>query len=282
MEIRLWGTRGSIPSPGPETVRYGGNTTCVELLLAGGERIIIDAGTGLRPLGRELMQSPRPIECHLLITHIHWDHTLGFPFFLPIYDPATRIRVDGCARSLQGIRMTLNNGMVDGIFPVAFEDLSARIEPTNELGHGALRAGTAEVLGTEIQHPQGGMGFRIKEEDRTFVFLTDNELRPDAWPGRTPSDFARFCEGADLLIHDAQYRPDEIPLKRGWGHSDCLSTVDLALSAGVQRLLLFHHDPDRSDTQVDEILAMAREHAARNGRTSLIVEAAHEGGVWRI
>jgi phosphoribosyl 1,2-cyclic phosphodiesterase len=282
MEVRLWGTRGSIASPGPDTLRYGGNTTCVEVLVEPNERIIIDAGTGIRGLGRGLMALPQPLDCHLLITHIHWDHILGFPFFMPIYQDRTRIRVDGSTRAIQGLRATLNNRMVDGIFPVNFSELPARISHDQRLAQGPLRIGEAEVEGIELQHPQGGMGFRIRERDKVMVFLTDNELRADAWRGRTPADYARFSQGAQLLIHDAQYRPEQMAEKRGWGHSDYISTVELALKAGVERLVLFHHDPDRSDLEVDEMVGAAQQYALAKGRYPLVVKAAGEGSTWEL
>jgi ribonuclease BN (tRNA processing enzyme) len=178
--------------------------------------------------------------------------------------------------------MTLNNRMMDGVFPVSFQDLSARIEPGNRLGHGPLQVGDTVVEAIETQHPQGGMGFRFREGTRTLVFLTDNELKPDAWPGRAPSDFAHFCRGAQLLIHDGQYRPDEMPGKRGWGHSDCLAAVDLAVEADVERLILTHHDPDRTDQAVEEMVSMARERAASRGRADLSVEAGCEGQTLRV
>jgi phosphoribosyl 1,2-cyclic phosphodiesterase len=282
MHVRLWGTRGSIAAPGAETAGYGGNTTCVEVILSRGHRIVIDAGTGIRRLGNVLMAAGDPVEFHLLISHIHWDHIMGFPFFLPIYRRGTRIHLDGCARALRGIQLTLNNGMVDGVFPVAFEELPARIEPLGALGSGPLEVGAAVVQGIELQHPQGGMGFRIREGGSSLVFLTDNELRSDAWVGRAPEDYARFCRGAQLLIHDAQYRSEEMAIKRGWGHSDCNAAVDLALEAGVERLLLTHHDPERSDAQVDAMVDAAREHAWVRGGQGLIVEGAREGDRWSL
>lgn len=276
MEVRIWGARGSIAAPGPRTVRYGGNTTCLEVRLAGGELVILDAGSGIRTLGHALMEAQGGVDCHLLITHIHWDHIMGFPFFAPIYSRSTRIRLDGCLRALEGIRLTLNKGMVDGVFPVDFDSLCDRIEPLFSLPKGSLRIGEALVEGIELRHPQGGMGFKIREEGRTLVFLTDNELRAEGVNGRSYSDYARFCEGADLLIHDAQYRPEEMPSKRGWGHSDFVSSVELGIKAGVGKLLLTHHDPDRTDDQVDRVVMGARERAKGSG---VQVEGAAEGQV---
>jgi ribonuclease BN (tRNA processing enzyme) len=178
--------------------------------------------------------------------------------------------------------MTLNKGMVDGLFPVDFDELSARIETVHRIGEGGLSIGETRIDGIELQHPQGGMGFRFQEGDRRFVFLTDNELTSRAWAGRAPSDYARFCEGASLLIHDAQYRPQEMDRKSGWGHSDTFAAVDLALDAGVERLLLTHHDPDRTDDQVDEMVDEGRAHARFRGNTDLHIEAAREGDVWSV
>lgn len=281
MEVRFWGTRGSIAAPGPDTVRYGGNTTCVEVLLEGGQRVILDAGSGIRPLGLVLSRSREPVECYLLITHIHWDHIMGFPFFAPVYEEGSRISIDGCKRAMEGLRMTLNKGMVDGVFPVEFDSLSQRIEPLSRLCQGPLRIGSAVVEGIELRHPQGGMGFRIREGDRTLVFLTDNELTSHPVNGRSQTDYVSFCKGADLLIHDAQYLPGEMEAKRGWGHSDCVSAVNLALEAGVGRLVLTHHDPDRTDQEVDGLVDMAKAHAREKG-SGLQLEGAREGQALKI
>ncbi len=276
MEVRFWGTRGSIAAPGPDTVRYGGNTTCVELLFDGGQRAILDAGSGIRSLGKVLSQGHRPVECYLLVTHIHWDHIMGFPFFAPIYSEGARIRIDGCKRAMEGLRMTLNKGMVDGVFPVEFDCLSNRIEPLSRLSQGPLEIGSALVEGIELRHPQGGMGFRVREGESTLVFLTDNELSPHPVNGRSRADYVSFCQGADLLIHDAQYLPLEMEAKKGWGHSDCVSAVELALQAGVARLLLTHHDPDRTDQEVEDLVGLARAYAREKG-SGLWVEGAREG-----
>lgn len=278
MEIKFWGTRGSIASPGEDTVRYGGNTTCVEVLLTSGQRVILDAGSGIRVLGNSPPLKEGPTECYLLITHIHWDHIMGFPFFAPIYRKETKLLLDGCTKALEGLRITLNNGMVDGVFPVGYESLRSKIELLKRLPEGPLVVGDATVEATEIKHPQGGMGFRIKEGGKTMVFLTDNELSLDGSNGRSFSDYARFCEGADLLVHDAQYLPEEMKLKRGWGHSDYETVLILANSSGAKRLVFTHHDPDRTDTQIDQIILDARKKVRELG-WDLVVDAAAEGMV---
>lgn len=278
MVIRIWGTRGSIAAPGPHTVRYGGNTTCVEVNLSGGKILILDAGSGIRPLGRLMLSRGGPWEVYLLVTHIHWDHIMGFPFFEPIYKEGTKVWIDGCSRAIEGLKLTLNRGMVDGVFPVSYDKLSSKIENLGRLGNGTLSIGEAKVDAIEINHPQGGMGFRIREGDKCFVFLTDNELHLSRSNGRALSDYWRFCEGADLLIHDSQYLPDEMDEKRGWGHSDLISAVELALKAGVERLLLTHHDPERTDPQIDHMTLLAKEHVCQKG-VALQVEAAKEGMV---
>jgi len=276
MVIRIWGTRGSIATPGPETVRYGGNTTCVEVRLSGGKTLILDAGSGIRPLGNSLLSKEKSPEVYLFITHIHWDHIMGFPFFAPIYREGTRIWLDGCKRAMEGLKLTLNRGMVDGVFPVSYEGLRSKIEELGQLGTGTLSIGDAVIDAIELNHPQGGMGFRIREGGKSLVFLTDNELAASRSNGRAFGDYGRFCEGVDLLIHDSQYLPEEMDAKRGWGHSDVISAVELALKAGVGRFLFTHHDPERTDLQVDRMMALAREFASAEGG-HLQVEGAREG-----
>lgn len=282
MEVHVWGSRGSIAAPGPSTIQYGGNTTCVEVRIGGTPLIVIDAGTGIRPLGQHLVSTRQSVECLLLITHIHWDHILGFPFFSPIYRQGTHIKVDGCARALKGLRLNLDNRMVDGLFPVNFDDLPAKIEHEPRIGQGPLRLGEVEITAVELQHPQGGMGFRFVKGGKSFVFLTDNELWKDAWPGQRSEDYARFCEGADLLFHDAQYSPEEVSKKRGWGHSDWKAAVDLALQAGAAHLVLFHHDPDRTDEEIRRMEEEARLYARSLTSCPPEVEAAREGMSYRL
>ncbi|MBW1681036.1 MAG: MBL fold metallo-hydrolase [Deltaproteobacteria bacterium] len=275
MKIKFWGTRGSIAVPGKDTTIYGGNTTCLEITLASERKVIVDAGTGIRALGDVLSSEREVVDVHLLITHIHWDHVLGFPFFAPIYNPSTRITIDGFPTCMKGLRYTFDNKMGDGFFPIQFDDLRARIKYLDRINRGPLDLDGVLVDTIPLQHPQGGFGFRFREGEKTFIFLTDNELRDDAWTGRSPQDYAEFCRDADILVHDAQYTPEEIADRRGWGHSDYLSVVRLALEANVKRLILFHHDPSRKDVQVMAMKVLCDDFVRKEGAT-LVVEAAME------
>jgi len=276
--LKFWGTRGSIPAPGSDTVEFGGNTSCVEIVSEQGRRLVIDAGTGIRALGDELVQSGRPVRLTLLLTHTHWDHILGMAFFRPVYLDNTDITIDGCPKAFWGLAKVFDDRKGNGYFPVAFDELKANIRHSERIANGPLQVGDLTVEGIEINHPQGGMGFKVMEHNRCLVFLTDNELRSDAPVGRRPQDFAHFARGCDLLIHDAQYLPEEIADRRGWGHSTYVEAVELALQAGTRRLLLFHHDPARTDHQMREIEAKARELVKANG-ADLDVAAAREGEV---
>jgi phosphoribosyl 1,2-cyclic phosphodiesterase len=276
MRIRFWGTRGSIAVPGKDTTVYGGNTTCLELVLAGGTRVIIDAGTGIRPLGNHLLSLGEKVDIFLLITHIHWDHVLGFPFFAPVYSSKTRIRIDGFPSCMKGLRVTFDSRMGDGFFPVKFEDLRSDLQYLERLRFGSLKIEDTTFETIPLQHPQGGFGFRIREGGKTLVFITDNELREDAWTGRHPKDYTRFCQDADILIHDAQYTPDERLARRGWGHSDYNAALSLAADARVGRFLFTHHDPSRTDDQIKDILARCRDKALQMN-LQCPIEAAFEG-----
>ncbi len=275
MKIKFWGTRGSIPAPGKGTAIYGGNTTCVEITLETGRRVIIDCGTGIRVLGEQLSAKGEKVDIHLLITHIHWDHVVGFPFFAPIYDPTTRIFVDGFPTCMRGLKIPFDNKMGDGFFPVKFDDLRAEIQYIDTLNRGPLKLDGVVIDSIPLQHPQGGFGFRFREGKKTIVFLSDNELTKEAWAGKHPEDYIQFCKDADILIHDAQYTPDEIDGRRGWGHSDYVATLNLALESHVKRLILFHHDPSRKDPEVSFIKAHCEEIAKKNN-ADIIIDAAKE------
>jgi phosphoribosyl 1,2-cyclic phosphodiesterase len=275
MRIKFWGTRGSTPVPGKDTIIYGGNTTCLEVDLNSGRKVIIDAGTGIRPLGNEFVSRREDVDIHLLVTHIHWDHIFGFPFFLPIYRSSTRILVDGYDLSMKGLRYSFDNKMGDGLWPIRFEELKADIQFIDKLTHGCLEIDGTIIDSIRLRHPQGGLGFRFREGDKTLVFLTDNELDVK---DKSFSDYIAFCQGADILIHDGQYIPEEISRHRGWGHSDYQSAIDLALKAHVKKMVLFHHAPERKDSDVVKITILCQDLAKKKD-SNLEIESAKEDSV---
>lgn len=281
MKITFWGTRGSIAAPGQDTVLYGGNTTCLEITLSSGRTVVIDAGTGIRVLGDSLLQRHSPLNMHLLITHIHWDHVMGFPFFGPLFRESTHIVVDGFGRGMEGLKRVFSSNYVDGTWPIRFVDLKARIEHTQQFRRDHFELDDTVIRSHKLQHPQGGMGFSFQEETGVFVFLTDNELLEDAWTGTGFRDFVTFCREADVLVHDCQYLPDEMNIKQGWGHSDVESVARLALEAGVKRLLLFHHDPWRTDTAVGAMVSQCQK-ILREGNSDCLVEGAQEGASFSV
>ncbi len=276
MKITFWGTRGSIASPGPDTIVHGGNTTCLEIETDASGTVIVDAGTGIRSLGDVLLARGEPISAHLLMTHIHWDHVWGFAFFGPLFQTDSRIVVDGSPRGMEGLRRVFSRDYVDGTWPIRFEDLKARIEVSQQLCRGPLSLDGMVVESHHIQHPQGGMGFKFTEGERTFVFLTDNELLEKPSFGPSFKDFVLFCRNADVLVHDCQYLPEEMEIKQGWGHSDLGSVVKLALEADVRRLILFHHDPWRTDAAVSSMVERCVDMLA-SANSEISAEAAQEG-----
>jgi len=275
MKIKFWGTRGSIPAPGSQTLEFGGNTTCLEILPKSGGRIVIDAGTGIRLLGERLQATGKPVSLYLLLTHNHWDHLLGLPFFAPIYEEHTEIIVDGWPHAFQALTKVFDNHLGNGFFPVAFDQLKARIDFLNRVARHPIKLEGITVDTIPLNHPQGGLGYRLREEENSLVFITDNEL--GAGGGRRFREFVQFAKGCNLLIHDAQYLPEELEQHRGWGHSTYEEVVTLALEARVQRLILTHHDPGRSDEEVRQLLERARRLAASRGANALPIDAAREG-----
>ncbi len=276
MKVKFWGTRGSTPVPGKDTIIYGGNTTCLEIDLDNGRKVIMDAGTGMRSLGMEFESRKEDVDVYLLITHIHWDHIFGFPFFSPIYKSSTKILVDGYDSCMKGLRYSFDNKMGDGFFPIRFEELGADIQFINRLSHGHLEIDGTIIDSIPLRHPQGGLGFRFREGSKTLVFLTDNELDVK---GSSFMDYVSFCQGADILIHDSQYTPGEISQHTGWGHSDYQSALDLALKADVKKLILFHHAPQRKDSDVIKIIILC-EALIKNKNSNLGIEAAKENSAF--
>jgi phosphoribosyl 1,2-cyclic phosphodiesterase len=257
MRITFWGVRGSIASPGPDTALVGGNTSCVEVR-CGATRLVLDAGTGVRKLGDALL-AEGPVEATLLLSHLHWDHIQGLPFFVPAYVPSTRLRIVGGESGVMSLRQALSHQMTAPVFPVRLDELGAKIDLCEARAGETLELGEARVRVALLNHPGGVHAFRIEHEGRSVVYATDTEHYACVDP-----TLRALAEGADVLIYDSQYTPEEYRgdggrSKVGWGHSTYAAGAELARAAGVGQYVLFHHDPQRTDAGVVEIERRARE-----------------------
>lgn len=271
MLVRCWGTRGSIPVSGPEFLKYGGDTTCLEIRTRSGEVVIVDAGSGIRRLGNLLVKE-QLWRYALVFTHSHWDHLAGFPFFKPIYHDGAHIDVYGCSFAQESVRSMLSKTMRPPHFPVNFSDLRAELRYFGICGE-PFRIGALEVSSIPLSHPNQGVGLRFTEGGRSVVFLTDNELGHCHPGGLGFREYRDFAQGADLLIHDAEFTPQEYRRVRTWGHSTYTDALRLAMDAGVSRFWLTHHNQERTDAQVDAMVAQCRA-AITNAGVSLECDAA--------
>jgi phosphoribosyl 1,2-cyclic phosphodiesterase len=282
LTLTFWGTRGSVPSPGPDTMRYGGNTPCVELRTTSGASLILDAGTGIRHLGRALLERAHgaPISADILLSHAHWDHIQGLPFFAPLYEAGHEFTIRSAPEALAAIEVAVRGQMSPTVFPVAFSALRAQVRFR---ALGAVEWGDGYAVRTiPLRHPGGATGYRVTEGNAAspaLVYISDNEL-DDAAGYESPAGWrdalVAFARDASVLVHDAMYTAGEYAHHHGWGHSRYEDVVDLALDAGARRLLLFHHHPERSDSALDEQVAACRRRAGDRG-ASLEILAAAEG-----
>ncbi len=279
----FWGTRGSIPTPGPATQRYGGNTPCVALQAGDDAQriLVLDAGTGIRPLGRELSRrSNGKMAIDLLVSHTHWDHIQGLPFFAPAFAKRNQVAIWGPRQGEVNLEVILRQMMNPVVFPVPLDDLDADLSVAH-VEQECMGIGGFEVLSMRVRHPGNTLGYRIRSrgDGAGIAYVTDNELGTggdygvsDGWR----AEFVDFLAGAELLVHDAMYTAEEVERHRGWGHSSSTEAVEVAAEAGVRKLVLFHHRPEHGDDEIDRMLDQAREQAA--GLDSKIeVVAAVEG-----
>jgi len=283
ISIRWWGVRGSIPTASKETIRFGGNTPCVEVRVSGVEDVFIwDGGTGLREFGRSLRGQDQPTRGVLCFSHFHWDHIQGLPFFEPAYVPGNTFSLVGPAQPTAGLVQILSGQMASVYFPVGLDQFGARLT-FQEIGEGQFMLGGVEFNTLSSLHPGRTLVYRLSHGGKRIVYATDNELPLD-WKRAGGSiafevdRFVRFFDEADVLIHDAQFTPGELERRRGWGHSAWPDVVDLAIEARVRQLVLFHHDPDHSDEVLDEIQAAANRKVAETG-SALSCVLAREGDV---
>jgi phosphoribosyl 1,2-cyclic phosphodiesterase len=270
MKVRFWGTRGSIPTPGRDTVRYGGNTPCVEVRLHNNNLVIFDAGTGIRGLGDAIMATGESIKAYLAITHPHWDHIQGFPFFKPVFISGNEFTIIGAQSRSVTLRQMVAYQMDKIYFPVQLNELKAKIN-FHPIREESIPVFDATLTAIYVNHPAFALGFRLTAGPHTLVYISDNEpfdrevarslknvdkvvvgkyLEVRGDPNQRIFDFAR---GADVLIHDTTYTPEEYVNHVGWGHSHYLFSLKMADEARVKKLVLFHHDQTHSDDKVDEI-----------------------------
>src|SRR5215467_5885371 len=290
MKVRFWGVRGSLPSPGVHTNRYGGNTSCVEVRMPdGGPRIVVDAGTGIRKLGKDLVSGDfgeGKGTVHLLISHTHWDHIQGLPFFSPLYHKGNRVFVYARQRDDTHLRAVFQSQTEDPYFPVPFDSVQADVA-LRELVEGArFEIGPVKVTCTRLNHPWIAMAYRLDHDDRSVAYVTDTapfrdilfehefiQSPPEPGAPMRPDDarklkamrdgVVQLCEGADLVIYDTHFTPAEYRQFPHWGHSTPVDAMEIAEEAGARALALFHHAPSRTDDELDQILLECRRSTRR-------------------
>ncbi len=282
MRVTFWGVRGSMPTPHPRTLKYGGNTPCVEIETPQGHTIILDCGTGITHLGKLLAEKTPPKGLHLMVflTHFHWDHIQGLPFFTPLYDPRTQVFFHCFEAHGLTAKDALGGLMLTPFFPVNMSMMKGS-KNFYIIGEERLKVFDVEISSRYLNHPQGCLGYRVESETGVFVYATDHEH------GNATHDASirKLAQGADILVYDGQYTPAEYQTHVGWGHSTWEEGIQVAQDADVKELVLFHHDPDHSDLFVDKMLLEARAcfphvHAAIEG-TTVNFERQERGGSFR-
>jgi phosphoribosyl 1,2-cyclic phosphodiesterase len=283
MKLKFWGVRGSIPTPGKHTVRYGGNTPCLEVRLDDDELIIFDAGTGIRNFGDHLINNGESVNAHLLITHPHWDHIQGFPFFKPAFISGNELTIIGTERLEKSLSEIISEQMNRIYFPIQLHELKAKLHFKPILDEGEIELADCKLTTLYVNHPGFTVGYRLEYKGRTLVYISDNEpydrevsanlsnfeatvkQKFESTTGDPNQRVFDFCRGADVLLHDATYTPEEYIDRVGWGHSHYLFTLRVAAEASVKQLYLFHHEPTHSDDKVDDILRKCKKEVKTRG-----------------
>jgi phosphoribosyl 1,2-cyclic phosphodiesterase len=262
MVLKFWGTRGSIPVPGSSTLKYGGNTPCVELRTEENKLLILDAGSGIRELGKDLQKKGFDNNINILISHYHWDHIQGVPFFLPLYKEGVKVCFWGESCQGESIHKILSNQMTDNYFPIKLNELNANIEYFSLKTNDSFELDGLKIDTLRAKHSSPTVTYKIRENGKCIVYLTDNELEIEsAAEGNTFAsiknlnrELIEFCRGCDYLIHDSMYDEAAMLLKKGWGHTGNVTLALFAIIAEVKNLVLFHYNPDYSDDKIDELL----------------------------
>ena len=253
--VDFWGVRGSVPSPGPTTTRYGGNTSCVSIT-ADDKILILDAGTGIRNLGSAIISKP-DLEIFVIVTHSHWDHIQGFPFFTPIYQPNRPVHMFPTLHKKNVVLASLIDQMDGAHFPITPDQVPSNFNFVTENPLEFLESNGFHLEMVPMNHPGKAFGYKITIDDKIICYFTDNEIDPPYEKSIELNELTNQCRNADILIHDAQYTEDDMPLKHGWGHSLISQVTELGKSAEVKNLVYYHHDPERTDDLLDKELEKA-------------------------
>jgi phosphoribosyl 1,2-cyclic phosphodiesterase len=274
IHVDFWGVRGSVPSPGPTTNRYGGNTSCVSITVDN-KILILDAGTGIRNLGGAIIGQPE-LEIFVVVTHSHWDHIQGFPFFTPIYQPDRPVHMFPTLHKKNVVLSSLIDQMDGAHFPITPDQVPSNFNFVTENPLEFLESNGFHMELVPMNHPGKAFGYKIKIDDKTICYITDNEIDPPYEKSIELDVLTEKCRNADILIHDAQYIEADMPLKHGWGHSLISQVTKLGESAEVKNLVYYHHDPERSDDDIDAELETASKTLKEHG-SSVRPYFAYEG-----
>lgn len=275
VEVKFWGVRGSLPTPGPKSVKYGGNTSCVTVR-SGGEIFIFDAGTGIREFGGAFLKESKKMPLYLCISHFHWDHIQGLPFFMPAYQAGQEIHIYGCEEADTPLSRIISNQMNNIHFPVPLKHLGASLE-FHPIQEGRYAVGKTNISAIYLNHPGSTLGYKIESEGKSIIYISDNELAYAPKSSYVPDmKILEFCKGADLLIHDGQYTEEEYFRKKGWGHSSFNAALQLAIASKVKSCVIFHHEPEHSDDDLDKIEEWCKTFIQKQG-ASFGCQLAREG-----